>query len=179
MVHYSNQCHLLLLHLVDKASNWGLEDLNVIFFSPICSGTSLWKGITCHQTEVSQFMEASAVLAALSPSVILCCLLGPYSLWAAHRTQNDEMALDLPPRVCSEPSCLFFPQHKISDVPCNCVWYLRSHIWKTSSRWANCRHWDGGGEMKIRKWILYLMGESHSPQGHLLKLLAIFGAVTP
>lgn len=86
---------------------------------------------------------------------------------------------NLLPRVCSEPSRLFFPQHKISDVPCSCAWYPRSHIWKTSSRWANCRRWDGDWETKTRKWILYLMGERHSPQGHLLKLLAMLGAVAP
>lgn len=50
MVHYSNQCHLLLLHLVDKASNWGLEDPNVIFFSPICSAPA--SGMASHATKL-------------------------------------------------------------------------------------------------------------------------------
>jgi len=84
---------------------------------------------------------------------------------------------DLIPRVCSEPSHLSFPLHKISDVPCSCMWYLRSHIWKTSSRYAKCRHWDGDWETKTPKGIPYLMGERHCPQGHLLNLFIVLGAL--
>lgn len=184
MIHYSNQCHLLLLHLMGKAPNWDLEDPNVISISP-----EMALALT------SRIVPNPPKLGCLSlqkhqPFQLCYPLLSPCAVcWACTDSALDrETELmkwhwangeDLAPRERSEPSCLSFPPHKIADVPCSCARYRRSHIWKTSSSYADCRCWDGDWETKTPKWIPYLMGERHSPQGCLLMLFIVLGALAP